>query len=147
MVLAVGGLATLLVGCGGGTSASSTVASPESAVHEPTSLSGCIEAWNGQGVEAKAEATIFSVREGDYDAWVSVYEGPPVKLESGGFTMVFKGRHCLVAIPGEESVWAYEQGHWGRRGGAEGPLYEFATESQAAHRAEIVTNANLKPVT
>jgi hypothetical protein len=149
LLLGVLGVSAMsVVGCGGGSS-SSTTASSRPAVHEPTSLSGCIEAWNGQGVEAKAEATIFSVREGDYEAWVSVYEGPPLRLKAGDFSEKFSGRHCLVSIPAEEVVWFYEEGDWHSNGyGSQGgPLYEYATESQAAHRAEITKNANLKPVT
>lgn len=145
MLMVVGAMAVLLAGCGGGsTSARTSTASSES---EPTSLSGCVEAWDSQAMGLPKESAELAVAEGDYEAWVSVYRGEPITLKTGdGFESKFAGRHCLVAIPGARWVYAYKDEEWRPSSEAGTPLYEYATDAATASEAEIVKGVHLQIV-
>lgn len=146
-----------IVGCGGGGSSSTSANRPQNQKRSrPRSASDCVTVWNEQEAESRLTETLFPADEGEFTAWVSIYEGRPVGQENpvSGLVEHVTSGDCLVVIPGGEGgpvAWSYdpksELDFWyPMEESTTGPLYEFGSNSQAATRAEIIKNGRLRLV-
>lgn len=131
----------LLAGCGTNTSPSAP-----STRNEEGELTSCLESWNSQPLNDKAGLAERAVTLEEFDAWLSIYEGPS-RNGQGLSAPALEAGACLLAVAATGEVLVHTSDGWKviTRSGR-GPIFETAMYSQAANRAEILYSGSIQLV-